>query len=214
MNIAISAIVLAAILNTTTAVEPCSEEYSPVDCGQFAPQEFDNICFAEKAGFDPKLCLEVKFDEANEELDCTREYDPVICVLRTVDTKNILGDVFPNLCVAKTQGGYYERNCSPYEFEEIVHLMNWEYGEDFCQYVTPRVAENKDAVVLYICDHDGWQPSSLPIKAKLTASGLLSNFPVPVLFSVEYDESGNDSDSLQLLNDATDLALVKYLLKL
>ena len=91
--------------------------------------------------------------------------------------------------------------------------MNLEYGADFCQYVTPRVvANNEDAIVWYICDHDGWQTSSLPIKATLTASGLLDYFPVPVRISVEYDENGDDNDSLQLLNIGTDLIGVKNML--
>ena len=202
MNIIISAIVLVAILNTATAVEPCSEEYKPVDCGQFAPHIFDNICLAEKAGFDPERCLELIFDEPNGYEECTYGYPPVIC-----------GDeVFSNLCDAEKVGGYEDSMCSRYEFEEIIHLMNMEYGANFCQYVTPRVGNNEDAVVWYICDHDGWQPSSLPIKATLTASGLLDNFPVPVRISVVYDESGDDSDSLQLLNIGTDLTSVKNML--
>ena len=45
---------------------------------------------------------------------------------------------------------------------------------------------------MYSRDHDGWQPSSLPVKA----TGILNNFPIPVVFSVEYDERGDDSDSL------------------
>ena len=203
MNFILSSIVLVAILNTATAVEPCSEEYKPVDCGQFAPHVFDNICLAEKAGFDPERCLELIIDEPNEYEECTYGYPPVIC-----------GDeALSNLCDAEKVGGYEDSMCSPQEFEEIIHLMNLEYGADFGQYVTPRVvANNEDAIVWYIRDHDGWQTSSLPIKATLTASGLLDDFPVPVRISVVYDESGDDSDSLQLLNIGTDLTSVKNML--
>ncbi|OEU08163.1 hypothetical protein FRACYDRAFT_250392 [Fragilariopsis cylindrus CCMP1102] len=179
MDFILSSIVLVAILNTATAVEPCSEEYKPVDCGQFAPHVFDNICLAEKAGFDPERCLELIIDEPNEYEECTYGYPPVIC-----------GDeALSNLCDAE------------------------KYGADFGQYVTPRVvANNEDAIVWYICDHDGWQTSSLPIKATLTASGLLDYFPVPVRISVEYDENGDDNDSLQLLNIGTDPIGVKNML--
>ena len=43
---------------------------------------------------------------------------------------------------------------------------------------------------MYTRDHDGWQPSSLPVKATLTASGILNNFPIPDVFSVEYMMKG------------------------
>jgi len=61
-----SIIVLAAILNTVTAVEPssdpieiCTAEYRPVDCGQLIPFLFDNICIAEKLVLIPNVAMKL-----------------------------------------------------------------------------------------------------------------------------------------------------------
>jgi hypothetical protein len=107
-----SIIVLAAILNTVTAVEPssdpieiCTAEYRPVDCGQLIPFLFDNICIAEKAGFDPERCHEI----STEPRMCSMIHEPVFC---TSPPESEYRNEYSNLCLA-LEAGFDRENCGP-----------------------------------------------------------------------------------------------------
>jgi hypothetical protein len=86
-------------------IEPCSTEYKPVDCGQFVPLLFNNICFAEKAGFDPEFCYEISIDDSA----CPTINEPVFCT-STPESKD--RHEFSNICFA-LEAGHDSENCGP-----------------------------------------------------------------------------------------------------
>jgi len=115
-----------------------------------------------------------------------------IFITENTTTSTTNQELYQNLCTARTIGGFDDEEnnqCTCYEFEELVHLMSEDFGEESCGYATPQPTSEEDAEVWYSCTsssttNDNDTKSRPMISAKLVATGILGYFPIPASFTI------------------------------
>ncbi len=209
----------------------------PVICGTNA-DEFDNLCLAMKeGGFLEDDCTPKDVPNFVKALSppgllCAigSSYKPVVCTATTTTTTTSTTtttrrEIHQNVCAARIIGGFQdtENECTCYEFEDIVYLMSMRFGEDNCQFVTPRPVSESDAQVWYSCNVSGNAESeqSHILGAKLVASGVLGDAPMPLYFNIDLNVE-NPPSALSMLpssssfifrNDCTDYQRAEMFLR-
>lgn len=152
-------------------------------------------------------------------------YNPVVCTTFGDEDGTTRREIHQNACAARLIGAFqdHENDCTCYEFEEIVSLMAIHFGEGKCQFITPRPVNERDAQVWYSCHTDdntddnfgdeseGTEPDRI-LSAKLVASGILGDAPMPLYFTIDLNVENQpsriamlpSSNSFGFQNDCTD----------
>ena len=232
-------IVTLLCVGFTQALEETSSDFCqndltpPVICG-INEEEFGNLCLAmNKGGFEEGDCTPIHaitFTKSLTKPDifCAigSSYKPVVCTASEDENGTTTREIHQNVCAARIIGGFQDEDneCTCYEFEDIVYLMSVRFGEDKCQFITPRPMNERDAQVWYSChtgDHSEETEPDRILSAKLVASGILGDAPMPLHFTIDLNIENQpstiamlpSSNSFGFRNDCTDYQRTEMFLR-
>ena len=134
---------------------------------------------------------------AQGQISCMSIYEPVRC-------GNNKQDWFSNDCLA-IQGGYTnpDKDCHEViceEYDQIVSLLEDEFGSNNCAFTTPRPIDPEDAVTWHYC-----RDENAGFDIQFEAVGL--NSPYPSNIKVVYYDNGESSE-VTLHDDCNDFERV------
>ena len=192
-------------------------------------EEFGNLYLGRKEGgfeesdYSPKQTIIIDSQPSGVYLcNLYNSYKPVVC--ETTTEWNIPSqEIFPNICAAKTIGGFDddENQCTCYEFKDLVYLMKIIFGEENCDYATPRPASEEDAQLWYSCSTNGNKDTKTRsiLGADMISTGFYGETPIPASFIVHIntEESSTTvppSNSIGFRNDCTDHQRAEMMFKL